>query len=320
MTEAFCQLLRDAHSLNYFRGAVWQASANIHLFRYLQTSRRITALASLLDLPSLHRLQALLDVMVHEGWIERRGASYQASTSGPPCPVNNKTTGVWGALARVIQSDVPKDPFADASAQGGGEGFVRYQDQMRHWGRPAADEMMKTLVWPSGSSLLDVGGGLGTYSEAYLEADRRARATVLDLPATVAVGQPRRSPCVDRLSWLEGSAFDIDLPDEHFDIILLSNVIHWYGPDDVRQLLARALRWTAPGGLLWIKDMKLADDRQGPATSLWFALNMALVSQEGRLYTSPQLQTWMREAGWSPSGTTALVSSSDCLVWSATKT
>lgn len=319
MTEVFCQLLRDAPALDYFRAAVWRASEALRLRERLQTPKRLEALVSSLSLASPHRLQALLDVLVHEGWLERRGDAYQALGVQPPAFATHDVVGPWGSLAHVIRSDAPIPQFGDVSSPEGEEVFVRYQEQMMRGGRPVAEEMMRTLAWSRGARLLDVGGGFGTYSEAFLAADPRGQATLLELPHTVSAGRSRRTQPQDRLSWVEGSAFEVDLPAECFDIVMLSNVIHWYGPDDVRRLLARTFEWTAPHGVIWIKDLSVEPDGRGPSASLWFALNMALVSGEGRLYTSSFVERCMSEAGWDVSRAVRLAASPDCLVWSGAK-
>ena len=319
MTEAFCQLLSDRGALDYFRSAAYKACEDLRLLDLLQTHTPLKALSSSLNLPSTHRLRALLNVMVHERWVERRDGSYCALELPDPHLVAQTVTGPWGALARVIRSDAPISPFDGLSGTSTAETFVRYQEQMAHWGRSSAAEMMRILTWPRGAHLLDVGGGLGIYSEAFLSADHEAQATILELPCAVAAGRARSARHADRRSWIEGSALDVDLPSHQFDVVLLSNVIHWYGPGDVQQLIGRAFDWTTPRGALWIKDMVLTPDRRGPESSLWFNLNMALVSDQGQVYTSLQVEAWIEHAGWNTPSPTTLSASPHSLVWTATK-
>src|SRR5204862_8366021 len=58
-----------------------------------------------------------------------------------------------------------------------------------------------------------------------------------------------------------------------------------------------AARAVAPGGMVGIKDLRVDDDRRGPYEGLAFALNMAIYTGGGDVYTPSQLRAWLAAAG-----------------------
>jgi hypothetical protein len=61
--------------------------------------------------------------------------------------------------------------------------------------------------------------------------------------------------------------------------------------------VAAAARAVAPGGAVVIKDLRVDDDRSGPIEGLLFALNMAIYTDAGDVYSTAQLRAWLTEAG-----------------------
>jgi len=83
------------------------------------------------------------------------------------------------------------------------------------------------------------------------------------------------------------------LPKGPFDIVLLSNVLHIYGPDTVRALLRAVSDVLSPHGLVAIQEFLLG--RSPHAGRL--GLRMLLKSEDGEAYSSEQLGGWLSEAG-----------------------
>ena len=150
------------------------------------------------------------------------------------------------------------------------------------------------------STLLDLGGGPGTYAMAFLAKNPRLRATVGDRPAALEVAKEIAAThrAGKRLSYLP-----IDLTKEPitgtYDVIWYSNVLHIYSPKTNRAVFRRALAALNPGGRLLIQDAFL-HDREGlfPEEASLFGISMLLFTDEGDTYTAAETTAWLKEAGF----------------------
>lgn len=150
--------------------------------------------------------------------------------------------------------------------------------------------------------LLDLGGGAGTYAAAFLDAHPDAGATIVDFADAIAIARDHLARFGDRVTFIEGDARLIDIGGAleiggAFDIVVLANLLHLHGPSACAELCAVAARAVRPGGLVLVKDLRIDDDRSGPIEGLLFALNMAVYTDAGDVYTAAQIGQWLRDAG-----------------------
>ncbi len=113
--------------------------------------------------------------------------------------------------------------------------------------------------------LLDVGGGTGIYSIAWLLRHPELRAIVWDRPEVLKVAREMAEPygVADRLELLAGDMFRDPVP-EGADVVLLSNVLHDWDVADCWTLVSRARRRSGPASRLLIHDVFLDDALDGP--------------------------------------------------------
>lgn len=98
-------------------------------------------------------------------------------------------------------------------------------------------------------TLLDVGGGAGTYAIAALLAAPDATGTVLDHPDVVPLCDEiaRHEGVADRLSAVAGD-YRGSYGDRRYGTVLLSNVLHQEDDDNAVAMLRESHRVTRPGG------------------------------------------------------------------------
>jgi hypothetical protein len=145
-------------------------------------------------------------------------------------------------------------------------------------------------------TILDLGGGAGTYAAAFLDASLDARATIVDFADAIAIARDHLARFGDRVTFIEGDARVVDVGRD-YDIVVLANLLHLHGPSACTELCAVAARAVRRGGLVLVKDLRLDDDRTGPIEGLLFALNMAVYTDAGDVYTAAQIGAWLRDAG-----------------------
>jgi len=148
--------------------------------------------------------------------------------------------------------------------------------------------------------LLDVGGGTGLYSIAYLQQHPHLEAIVWDRPEVLKVVAELAAGhgVSDRLHPQPGDMFTDPVPVD-CDVILLSNVLHDWDIPECRKLLCRCAETLPRDGRVLIHDVFLNDAQDGPLPiALYSAALFSLT--EGRAYSAAEYRAWLTEAGLTP--------------------
>ena len=113
--------------------------------------------------------------------------------------------------------------------------------------------------------LLDIAGGSGVFACALAERFPELRASVLEKAPVdrIAARSIQRRGLGDRVDTVIGDMLAEPLPGG-YDVHLLSNVVHDWDDDVVRQLLGASAAALPPGGLLIIHDTFLNATKTGP--------------------------------------------------------
>jgi hypothetical protein len=162
--------------------------------------------------------------------------------------------------------------------------------------------------------MLDLGGGAGTYSAAFLDARPHATATLVDFGDVLALARTHLAGFGARVHYRNGDASAVTAGTDH-DVVLLSNLLHLHGPAHCARIVGAAARAAAaPDGMIVIKDLRVAEDRRGPLPGLLFALNMAIYTGEGDVYPVSQLRAWLSAAGFADLEEHTLAAAPDSVV------
>ncbi|WP_435022242.1 methyltransferase [Tundrisphaera sp. TA3] len=148
--------------------------------------------------------------------------------------------------------------------------------------------------------LLDVGGGTGIYSIAWLLRHPELRAIVWDRPEVlkVAVRLAESHGVADRMEFRPGDMLKDPVP-EGADVVLLSNVLHDWDVADCWVLVSRCAAALHPGGRLLIHDVFLDDDQAGPLPVALYSAALFRMT-EGRAYSTREYKAWLTAAGLIP--------------------
>ena len=163
--------------------------------------------------------------------------------------------------------------------------------------RNVAPVLATKVPLTGGRRLLDVGGGTGIYSIAWLQKHPELHAAIWDRPEVLKVAREfaKDFGVSERLETLAGDMFADPVP-TGYDVILLSNILHDWDVPECRKLVGRCATALPTGGRLLIHDVYLNDTLDGPlAVALYAAALFRLT--EGRAYSAREYRAWMVEAG-----------------------
>lgn len=162
-------------------------------------------------------------------------------------------------------------------------------------------------VFEGSNSLVEVGGGTGTFAEAIADAFPRLKCTVLDLPHVVDGLESSKN-----LAYVGGDMFEAIPP---ADTVLMKWILHDWSDEECVQILGKckeAIPSKEKGGKVIIIDMllenqeKADDDHKAIETQLFLDMEL-MVSFKGRERNEKDWATLFLEAGFNDYKITAVL-------------
>lgn len=163
----------------------------------------------------------------------------------------------------------------------------------------ASRPLLKKLGPIPYQKMLDVGGASGTYAEAFIEMNPQLQATIFDLPPVIEIAKERLkdSPYKDKIGFCVGDFYKDELP-SGYDFLWLSAIIHQNSREQNVDLYKKCFSALVTGGVLWIRDYVMSEDRISPKTGALFAINMLVGTQGGGTYTFEEIKEDLNRAGF----------------------
>lgn len=216
------------------------------------------------------------------------------------------TYEAWGRFEEALRSGRPIQVSTRAAEEGAARRHRDFILAMRSTARGNAPLVAARLDLAAAlgrrpARFLDLGGGPGTYSIELCRAIPGLRATVFDLPETIAIAREvvaaDAPDCAARIDFRAGDYFRDPLGGP-YDVAWVSHVVHGHPEGSLPALFSRVAASLAPGGLVAIHDFILDDSRARPGFAALFALNMLVMSEGGRTYALGELRALLEGAGF----------------------
>jgi predicted O-methyltransferase YrrM len=203
----------------------------------------------------------------------------------------------WGQLEQVVRtgsSPVKRHLFETDPERG-----ARVLAVLDRIGRQSGPEFARRLHLEEARTVLDLGGGAGTNAIAFTRCYPGLRATVFDLPQTLRVTKRTvaAAGADDRVTLAAGD-FNQDPLGGPYDVILMSDILHYQNADANAALVSKAYAHLNSNGRLIIKDRFLDESRTSPAWATAFAVHIMVNTEQGRCYTVDEAVRWMKDAGF----------------------
>ncbi len=203
----------------------------------------------------------------------------------------------WGNLEGALRSGKPALPAE--SYLGDNQDRTRtFVKAMHERALGVARALVSILDLTGRRSMLDVGGGPGTYSVLLTERFPGLRSEVLELPGVAAVARElvAAAGASDRVSLRDGDYHHTDFGSGK-DVVLMSGMFHRETEQACRSLIERAAACLDPGGLLVVSDVFTDRGGSQPTFAAMFGLNMMLTAPDGGVHSDADVQGWMADCG-----------------------
>jgi SAM-dependent methyltransferase len=294
----------------YQAACVLAAAADLDLFSRM-AGRSFSADEAAASLEADKRATAaLLDALAALGLLEKVNGQYQvpAALTDLLTPAGSRSVLAmvqhqanclrrWSQLARVVKTGKP-ELFA-SSIRGEAADYTSFIEAMDNVSRPMADPLVAQLGRLEFRHLLDVGGGSGTWTLAFLRANPQATATIFDLPKVMPQAQQRiEAAGMTARVKLVGGDYLLDPLPRGADLAWVSAIIHSLSRQQIRELCASVFAALVPGGRILIRDFVMDESRTQPAGGAMFAVNMLSATEGGGTYTFNELKAELTRAGF----------------------
>jgi SAM-dependent methyltransferase len=211
---------------------------------------------------------------------------------------NRDVYAAWGRLAEFVRSGTPiENPgihLGDDTAR-----TRTFVHAMHGRALGIGLAVIPMLDLQGCKTLCDIGGGPGTYSVLAARAYPELHCTVLDLPGIVAVADELIAATEEapRIKTLAGD-YRTDAFPAGQDALFFFGMLHQENPESIQALFRKAWDALNPGGRVYILDMMTDATHTAPAFSALFAVNMALTTENGWVFSDTELRGWLTDSGF----------------------
>ncbi|MFA6009226.1 MAG: methyltransferase [Desulfobacteraceae bacterium] len=203
----------------------------------------------------------------------------------------------WNRMSESVLSGKPCRQKVSTSVETERESFLM---GMFNIAMGLAPSFAKEIDLSEKKRFLDFGGGPGTYAIHFCMENPGMTGTVFDLPTTRVFAERtiERFGLKDRIDFAEGSYVDETVHLEKvYDVAWISHNLHGEGPDEAARVVRHAVSAVKPGGMVFIHEFILNNEKTGPLFPALFSINMLLGTEKGRAYSEQELVAMLERNG-----------------------
>ena len=203
----------------------------------------------------------------------------------------------WAELPKVTQTG--KCAETAPSVRGVDADREDFIGAMNTISRPVAAGVIDKIQPSKFRHMLDIGGGPGTWTIAFLRAVPKARATLFDLPAVVSMVEKNfaEAGLTNRVTLVGGDYYTDTLP-EGADLAWLGAICHQNSRQQNLDLFTKVHTALADDGIVVIRDVIMDLSHTSPAGGALFAVNMLVATEAGGTYTFDEYSEDLCAAGF----------------------
>jgi SAM-dependent methyltransferase len=202
----------------------------------------------------------------------------------------------WARLPEAVLSGKPIQlPVREKGAQAR-EAFLM---GMFNLAMQLAPQLVPVVDLSGCRTMLDLGGGPGTYAIHFCRDNPYLNATVFDLPTTRPFAEKTigKMGMDGRVAFISGDYLQDAIPGS-YDAVWMSHILHGESAEGCMGIIEKAFHCLNPGGVAVIHEFILVDTLDSPLFPALFSLNMLMGTEGGRAYSQAQLAGMLEAAGF----------------------
>ncbi|MBE6382460.1 MAG: methyltransferase domain-containing protein [Lentisphaerae bacterium] len=299
----------------YYGSAVLFAAIDAGVFAAVEKCSDVASIAPEIK-GDARGVRLLLDACVAEGLLAKDGDAYSNTPAGKAALVpggpadltrairyNRDVYPAWGRLLDFVRTGRPVEkPEIHL-----GEDAARTKAfAASMFGRAfGIGRGIVPMLGNVDGRILDLAGGPAAYAILMCQANPGASCVTVDLKAisAEAAGYVAQFGLSKRIECRAGDYHSDVYEAESYDAVTIFGALHQESPEMIVDILRRANAALKKGGRLYVLDMMTDSTHTAPAFSALFAVNMALTTENGWVFSDEELKGWMREAGFTPGET-----------------
>ncbi len=258
---------------------------------------------------SLKGVELLVDAFVIGGYLNRVGEKYLISKEGGQWLLKSSPHYIgnlieyfetlytrWGYFEYALEHGHPQRPYFDGFTE---QDWKIYVYGMADLSKLLLREVGPKLILPPGStSLLDIGGSHGIYAMGCCRRYPNLHGTVMDFASVLRYSHEivKAEDMSGRVRLLGGDFTVEELPGDQ-DCVLMFNIVHGFGEEENKKLIARVFAVLKPGGKLFILDqIKAQKKSKGITAFLPLMVGLNLLNEiGGNVYDVDEIRMWCRD-------------------------
>ncbi|HVQ09437.1 MAG TPA: class I SAM-dependent methyltransferase [Allosphingosinicella sp.] len=298
--------------LDLIGGTAFHSAAvaiDLGVFEHLgQGAKSASDLAELTDC-NVEGIRRLLDFLGAAGYVRKTGSTYSNTSLTTNWLVKTKPGNVadfvhmWKSLLVetwpeslefALRNGTIKIHLHDWMSLKPGRWAI-FNESMAAMAAGPAEEIATRVGLPSSARrFLDIGGNHGQYSAAFCRHNPDLVATIFDVPDALEYAIATNNPQFD----IRPGDIRTDDPGSGYDAVLVSNLIHYFGPEDCRAIITRAAGALSPGGMIIISD-QVDSSNNSPLVDAFLKM-MSLhyfIMTGSNAYEPDAIVSWLEAAG-----------------------
>ena len=291
----------------YWKSSVLITSIDLDIFTHIATGSTSSDLANILQLNE-DALTRLLDSLVTLHILQKEGETYfntqitskylikkdNPSYIGYVALYHKTRYNVWGQLDKSLKTG---KPIAAASFLAPDKNQINnYARAMSARAQLEVNDVLERITLADCKRLLDLGGAPGTFAVAFAHKYPTLDITVFDLPDMMDISK-EITHGLPNIHLVAGN-FDTDPVGSEYCGVFMSQIIDSLGKKGVEDLFAKVYASLKKGGKIIIRDYVLRENNTEPEVAVFRSLNVLLTTNAGRLYSVPEYQTMLKQAGF----------------------
>lgn len=291
----------------FWEARVLMTAAELNIFSLLEDSAKTASEVSKELSSDIRGTEALLNAVAGMGLLVKKADAFKVkpslkkylSSSSPETVVPmiehmGHMWENWGRLTQIVLKGKPEE-----KRERDEKSLKAFIGAMHAIGQGKAAAVASKLDLGKHVNMIDVGGGSGVYTIAFLKAAPKLRATIFDLPPVTEIARQKiaEQKLLDRVTFAKGDFYKDSLPGGH-DLALLSAIIHMNSPSQNVDLYRKISDALVPGGTLVIRDHVMSEDLTKPLDGALFAINMLVATPGGKSYSFDEIKKGLEQAGF----------------------